>query len=739
MYMSEIPVNSATESVQDVAAIRAAIETAFHPEYYLAGFSRQDAAGADPLLHFISEGWREGRDPSPFFSTGYYLGVNRDVADAGINPLYHYLVCGLQEGRRPLPLPRIYRSRETEFQRVKAVVEPEFDREFYAGRYPEAVRQLRDLLEHFLIIGWSRGLDPVPWFSVSCYLQENGDVRESGVNPFYHYLVLGRMEGRRPAPLGRATFSERGIEQERNVLQAEFDADFYLLRNEDVRAAGRDPLEHYISDGWKEGRDPAPDFSTSYYLQTNPDVNAKGINPFYHYLVTGRREGRQPALPGGAVSQALYTLTSLDRQVRESWQRDVSGGEVHASAESLRGRIDGRRAEQPSRTIISLGHDDYRTEIGGVQRCIQLEQVAANAAGAMYINLFPVCPMPVLAPDEGADNLLLQVICDGESLGIAPAAVCLEALQPLPARQVDLVVHALLGHAAGIVRRLAASVVNGRRIFWVHDYQSICPGYNLLRNTVRYCGVPDVGSMACSICIYGDERAIQSQRMESLFAALDFTVLVPSEFAAGFWRRHSSLVCRELVVQPHTRFVKREGSAREAVSGPAADVLRVAYTGLPVLHKGWAAFMRLVNANRGNPAYEFHVLSDQPTRDIAGVHFSRVRMSGGQHETMQAVLESLNIDLAFIWSIWPETYCLVAHEAVAAGVPVVTCAQSGNVALMVSECDRGVVFRDEGEMLEAFASGTVASMISTLRARGHVHPMTLEHSRMSLQQLGLPG
>lgn len=59
-----------------------------------------DLATADGLLeHFAEHGWKEGRDPAPWFSVAYYLLANPDVAGAGKNPFAHYLRSGRIEGR----------------------------------------------------------------------------------------------------------------------------------------------------------------------------------------------------------------------------------------------------------------------------------------------------------------------------------------------------------------------------------------------------------------------------------------------------------------------------------------------------------------------------------------------------------------------------------------------------------------------------------------------------------------
>ncbi|MEO1491832.1 MAG: glycosyltransferase [Pseudomonadota bacterium] len=78
------------------------------------------------------------------------------------------------------------------------------------------------------------------------------------------------------------------------AVRSAFDSAFYLRNYPDVAASGMDPARHYCQFGWKEGRDPNPDFSTNYYLRMNPDIADAGINPFVHYVKHGRKERREP-------------------------------------------------------------------------------------------------------------------------------------------------------------------------------------------------------------------------------------------------------------------------------------------------------------------------------------------------------------------------------------------------------------------------------------------------------------
>ncbi|MBW2306283.1 MAG: glycosyltransferase [Deltaproteobacteria bacterium] len=75
----------------------------FDSAFYLQNNPDVQAAGADPLAHYLRAGAEEGRNPNPLFDTSYYLAQNPDVAAAGENPLVHYLSCGAGEGRNPSP------------------------------------------------------------------------------------------------------------------------------------------------------------------------------------------------------------------------------------------------------------------------------------------------------------------------------------------------------------------------------------------------------------------------------------------------------------------------------------------------------------------------------------------------------------------------------------------------------------------------------------------------------------
>jgi hypothetical protein len=62
-----------------------------------------DVKAADAYRHWLKDGLNDGRDPSAYFDTDWYLDNNPDVRRTGMNPLDHYYVYGAAEGRQPGP------------------------------------------------------------------------------------------------------------------------------------------------------------------------------------------------------------------------------------------------------------------------------------------------------------------------------------------------------------------------------------------------------------------------------------------------------------------------------------------------------------------------------------------------------------------------------------------------------------------------------------------------------------
>ncbi|MEJ8823994.1 hypothetical protein WKW80_18510 [Variovorax humicola] len=180
---------------------------------------------------------------------------------------------------------------------------PFFDAAFYLNHNTDVAASSLDPIAHYLRFGAREGRDPGSEFSTVGYLLQYPDVAEAKVNPLVHFLRHGINEGRDPGTkktkpsielLHRETDAKFDEITDRDLLRQSslFDVDYYLKRYPDVVASGMDPIDHFLSFGAKENRDPSCEFSTLGYLHLHEDVAASGMNSLVHYLRHGISEGR---------------------------------------------------------------------------------------------------------------------------------------------------------------------------------------------------------------------------------------------------------------------------------------------------------------------------------------------------------------------------------------------------------------------------------------------------------------
>ena len=73
----------------------------FDAAYYLATYPDVAERNIDPLVHFLEEGARQGRNPRADFDTAFYLEQCRLSGEKPNNPLLHYIRIGAARGFKP--------------------------------------------------------------------------------------------------------------------------------------------------------------------------------------------------------------------------------------------------------------------------------------------------------------------------------------------------------------------------------------------------------------------------------------------------------------------------------------------------------------------------------------------------------------------------------------------------------------------------------------------------------------
>jgi hypothetical protein len=477
-----------------------------------------------------------------------------------------------------------------------------------------------------------------------------------------------------------------------------FDRDWYLENYPDVAAANIDPVRHYLLYGGFEGRDPGPDFSSSRYLNTYPDVVDSGINPLVHYLRFGNREARR---------------------IKGSWARQVPDHQTEPV------EIEPENVLQPSelkrlftekmsykRYVLAISHNSYLKSTGGVQLFIAKQQKSLAQQETSYLHLFPHTFLEYLLEEEA--QLLVGINLDGAYIGVSNIYILIDTLQKLnDITLANIHIHHLMGFSKDAIQRLL-ELSSHQAVLWLHDFFTLCPSFHLLRNDLEYCAAPDENSNACSICKYIDRRKQQQPFLQQLFNDNNLEVVAPSNFVMDLWKEKFS-------AKNYTSKIAPLASIRWTDRVPIKQKKtrwRIGFLGYPMEHKGWSAWMKLVEACAADDRYQFF-------------HFSWAEGTPGNYqrkhvavtpENPDMMLEQLKretIDVAILWSMVPETFSFTLHEALAAGCFIITNKKSGNIQdFLRINPQYGLVLENENDLLALFSNGELATRVMQYQKNG---------------------
>lgn len=377
--------------------------------------------------------------------------------------------------------------------------------------------------------------------------------------------------------------------------------------------------------------------------------------------------------------------------------------------------------------ILSAGHDNYRIIPGGVQLCLQREEKIATTRGMTYVQFHPWRSLPCMADAALGAEYPVTLVCNGNVIGTAPLSALIEAVTQATqkGRQARLVVHHLMGHAPEGIALLAKAAGDHPTLFWLHDFFSLCPSFTLQRNTLEFCGAPDVGSNACGLCVFGAERRSHQARIETFFRQLRPIVLSPSDVTAQFWTQKVRLPYEALHVVPHLALEETAAT----VPPPPVHPLRIGFLGAPAVHKGWPVYAALLQ-KCADQDMSFIVFSAKPPNQGES-EWRKVFVTAQDPDAMARAVAQCDIDLVLHWASWPETFSFTTFEAMAGGAYVLTNPVSGNVRATVERTGYGVVLPDQAALLAFFDDGSAARLAQKRRLARATTALVSQYSDLS--------
>jgi hypothetical protein len=227
----------------------------FDSEWYLRAYKDVAKSGLDPIRHYITHGWREGRLPYRLFKNEGIISFCPWIYGVNINPLYYQTIfksClnwdkdeakNLHLDLTSIDILHItYLKKELEKKERMA-----FDSEWYYHEYKDVYDNCVDAASHFDKYGWREGRNPTCWFNTEKYLVANHATRNNAINPFVEFIDSHHIYNSFGQPIC-----------ERDVLMATgFDSKWYHNQYSDFISTDEDAIDHYINIGWKIGLNPA--------------------------------------------------------------------------------------------------------------------------------------------------------------------------------------------------------------------------------------------------------------------------------------------------------------------------------------------------------------------------------------------------------------------------------------------------------------------------------------------------
>ncbi len=219
----------------------------FDIEFYSKQLNRKFHDELEAKIHYIEQGFLRDYDPSPIFSTKFYMDKYKDVSLSHINPLVHYIIHGVKEYRSPHPL--------CDFKYVNSM-----HKDFISP-----TNKFKDVYIEILESKSSLFISSSYLFDSHLYFSQLSSLDKKSIDYSYlkHYLLFGWQGKHQPHCL--------------------FDNEFYNVQYKLLvgKSLTSNPYVHYLLEGYKMNLSPHPFFDQNFYCW---ESYSGSENPLIHFL-----------------------------------------------------------------------------------------------------------------------------------------------------------------------------------------------------------------------------------------------------------------------------------------------------------------------------------------------------------------------------------------------------------------------------------------------------------------------
>ncbi|QFJ56295.1 hypothetical protein [Pseudobutyrivibrio xylanivorans] len=342
------------------------------------------------------------------------------------------------------------------------------------------------------------------------------------------------------------------------------------------------------------------------------------------------------------------------------------------------------------RIVLTISYGNYIHGKGGTDKVIKAHQEILNNRDISVIHLYRAYSIGEKIKIHRND--VWRLLLDGVDCGLFSTNEVINTIYTLNSEDYD-VLNVFIHHIKNIhIEQLSKILhnVNCNIYFYLHDYFTVCPASGLINEQGIFCNSDKPNELKCKGCTYFNESILDRlDDISDLFNTYRerLTFVAPSEVAKNVWIKTYPDFENKTIVIYHQKMVghylKNKTEKDENVP------LNIAFVGYQRPLKGWDIWFDAVKNIRNSVNYKFFQFGTVNTHvdyiEEVEVDFTK------NLDSMIIQLRNNNIDVAVLWSLWPETYSYTFYEAMSANAFILTNNKSGNIAYQVGQLKNGIV------------------------------------------------
>lgn len=334
--------------------------------------------------------------------------------------------------------------------------------------------------------------------------------------------------------------------------------------------------------------------------------------------------------------------------------------------------------------VITISNNDYTLISAGTEKVIKEQNKYLTEND---VDTFHIYSLEKIVKFK--DDTILGVVYNNTDHLIISYTDFQKFLCAIDKSILSVIIHNLIGYSQFIRNKIITWFCNKKVFCYMHDYSWICTSFNLMYNNIEYCKLELHNFEKCDMCINNHTNIALRNDTMKIFKSDNVKIICPSIDVKSrielFYNGSNDDKGKFLVLAHQKYLVSMNYSSR------INKKLKIAYVGYKSYIKGWETFKKIVKQYRN---YDFYVLGVADEK-LDNVKYIDVSFQKNGINDMVNKLKENNIDIAFLWSIWPETYSYTYFESSSAGLFVITNILSGNIAYQVEKNKNGIILKDE--------------------------------------------